>query len=85
MIQESLTNIIRHAQATRVTISLDINSDTNTLKLYVSDNGQGCDLNRVTGFGLQGMAERVKLLGGEFELQSRPDKGMQIQALIPII
>jgi len=85
VIQESLTNIIRHAQATRVTINLDINPDTNTLKLYVSDNGQGCDLNRVTGFGLQGMAERVKLLGGEFELQSYPDKGMQIQALMPIL
>ncbi len=85
VIQESLTNIIRHAQATHVTISLSIKPDTNTLKLEVSDNGQGCDLNRATGFGLQGMAERVKLLGGKFELQSHLGKGMQIQAWIPII
>ncbi|NOQ13377.1 MAG: histidine kinase [Methyloprofundus sp.] len=85
VIQESLTNIIRHANATRVTISLSINPDSNTLDLWVNDNGQGCDLNSVSaGFGLQGMAERVKLLGGTFELQSQPAKGMQIKAQIPI-
>lgn len=85
VIQESLTNIIRHAQAARVSISLSINADSNTLDLLVNDNGQGCDLNTVSaGFGLQGMAERVKLLGGSFELQSQADKGMQIKAQIPL-
>ena len=85
VIQESLTNIIRHAQATRVSISLSIKVGSNTLDLLVKDNGQGCDLSTVsTGFGLQGMAERVKLLGGSFELQSQVDKGMQIKAQIPL-
>ena len=85
VIQESLTNIIRHANATYVSISLSINHGSNVLTVVVSDNGQGCDLNIVsTGFGLQGMVERVKLLGGELELQSQTGKGMQIKAQIPI-
>ncbi len=85
VIQESLTNIIRHANANQVTISLHIKSESNTLELLIKDNGQGCDLNNISaGFGLQGMKERVKLLGGEFKLQSQVDKGMQIQAIIPL-
>ena len=86
VIQESLTNVIRHANATRVSIKLSIVAGANTLELWVSDNGQGCELDKVSaGFGLQGMAERVKLLGGEFELQSSPGKGMQIKAQIPVL
>ena len=85
VIQESLTNIIRHANATNVTISLSINPESNTLDLLVNDNGQGCNLNIVSaGFGLQGMAERVKLLGGTFKLQSQLGKGMQIKAQISL-
>ncbi len=86
VIQESLTNIIRHANATSVSISLVLRVESNTLDLLIVDNGQGCDLNTVSaGFGLQGMAERVKLLGGEFQLESQTGKGMQIKARVPII
>ena len=86
VIQESLTNIIRHAKATQVIIRLSINPESNTLDIFVNDNGQGCDLSSVsTGFGLQGMAERVKLLGGSFKLRSQPGKGMEIKAQVPII
>ncbi|MCK5667216.1 MAG: sensor histidine kinase [Thiotrichaceae bacterium] len=86
VIQESLTNIIRHAKATQVIIRLSINPESNTLDIFVNDNGQGCDLNSVsTGFGLQGMAERVKLLGGSFKLHSQPGKGMEIKAQVPIV
>jgi len=85
VIQESLTNIMRHACASQVTINLHINNETQTFDLLISDNGQGCDLNKVSsGFGLQGMAERIKLLGGAFELQSQPNQGMQIKAKIPL-
>jgi len=85
VIQESLTNIIRHANASQVTISLTISSDNQTLNLLVSDNGQGCDLQAIpSGFGLQGMAERIKLLGGGFKLQSQPNEGLHITAQIPI-
>lgn len=85
VIQESLTNIIRHANASHATISLKIQHDSETLALLVSDNGQGCDLNKIpAGFGLQGIAERIKLLGGEFKIQSQPGKGLQIEATIPL-
>lgn len=86
VIQESVTNIIRHADATHVTISLKINPAFNTLHLLIEDDGKGCDLTvNNSGFGLQGMAERIKLLGGNFKMQSQLDKGMLITAQIPIL
>jgi two-component system sensor histidine kinase UhpB len=85
VIQESMTNIIRHAQASHVTISLNLEADSDSLCLRISDDGKGCDLEHVSsGFGLLGMEERIKLLGGSFELQSRINQGMQINALIPL-
>lgn len=85
VIQESLTNIIRHADARQVSISLQIKESPSILELIVDDNGQGLDLmTPFTGFGLQGMTERVKLLGGTFELHSQPQQGMQIMAKIPL-
>ena len=85
VIQESLTNIIRHANARHVTISLEIKVEPDVLYLSISDDGQGCDLERVSsGFGLRGMEERVNLLGGVFKLQSKENKGMQITATIPL-
>lgn len=85
VIQESLTNIIRHAQASQVNINLQISSDPDRLVLSVTDNGLGCDLDKLaSGFGLLGMEERIKLLGGDFEIQSQINKGLQIKAEIPL-
>lgn len=85
VIQESLTNIIRHANASHVTISLVIKTPPKTLHLLITDDGLGCNLNESkSGFGLLGMEERIQLLGGSFELQSQPNKGMQIKAKIPL-
>ncbi len=86
VIQECLTNIIRHAQASEVVISLDVAQDANTLHLQVADNGQGCCLETMaTGFGLLGIKERIKSLAGEFDLQSQPGQGMKINAYIPMV
>ncbi len=86
VIQECLTNIIRHAHASHVNINLDIgNQQINRLHLQVEDDGQGCDIDSVSsGFGLLGMQERIKSLDGSFELHSRPGAGMKIIAIIPI-
>ncbi|NOR72176.1 MAG: histidine kinase [Methylomarinum sp.] len=85
VIQESLTNIIRHAQASQVNISLQISSNPGRLVLSVTDDGQGCDLDQLaSGFGLLGMEERIKLLGGDFKIQSQVNKGLQIKAQIPL-
>lgn len=81
VVQECLTNTVRHAKASHVNIKLAI--DRFGLQLTVSDNGQGCINNEKTGFGLLGMQERINSLGGEFLLQSRPQQGMTILASIP--
>lgn len=85
VIQESLTNIIRHAEASQVRISLQIKPDPDTLLLSISDDGQGCDLDQLnSGFGLRGMEERIKLLGGHFKIHSEANKGMKITAQVPL-
>jgi two-component system sensor histidine kinase UhpB len=88
VVQECLTNIVRHAQATHAAISLKIEHQDDTkemLRLQVSDDGQGCDVDKMkTGFGLLGMRERIDSLGGEFNIQTQPKQGMSIIATIPL-
>ncbi|MCF7969711.1 MAG: histidine kinase [Methylococcaceae bacterium] len=85
VIQECLTNIVRHAQASQAAIDLKITPNANILLLQVTDNGQGCCLDKMTtGFGLLGIKERIKSLAGDFDLQSLPGKGMKISASIPV-
>ncbi|MGZ8137407.1 MAG: ATP-binding protein [Methylococcaceae bacterium] len=88
VVQECLTNIVRHAQATQATIKLDIEHHSNTgraLRLQVTDDGQGCAAGQIkSGFGLLGVRERINSLGGELFIQTRPQQGMRITASIPL-
>ena len=86
VIQESLTNVIRHSKAQHVTIDLElVDSPQARLQLKIQDDGQGCDLNKISrGFGLLGMKERIKSLNGEISCRSQPGKGMSISAWIPL-
>ena len=85
VIQESLTNIIRHAGANHVTINIKIKSNPDALDLSIIDDGQGCNLDKITsGFGLLGMEERINLLGGSFKIQSQVNQGTQINAQLPL-
>jgi two-component system sensor histidine kinase UhpB len=85
VIQESLTNIIRHANANHVTINIKIKSNPDALDLSIIDDGQGCNLDKITsGFGLLGMKERINLLGGSFKIQSQVNQGTQINAHLPL-
>ncbi|MCX7102675.1 MAG: histidine kinase [Methylobacter sp.] len=87
VIQECLTNTVRHAQASKATISLKIDHlETRTyLRLKVTDNGQGCANDKVkTGFGLLGIKERINSLGGEFGIESQHQSGMTVFAIIPL-
>ncbi len=82
IIQESITNIQKHAQANRVTIESRI-VDRGTI-LEICDNGNGFDLHRPhAGFGLRNMKERVQCLGGEFNLDSNIGQGTQIKIFVP--
>lgn len=87
VIQECITNIVRHADAKLATIELTITGKPSTkqLQLKVRDDGKGCALDQLkSGFGLQGMRERIKSLGGDLQIQSSPARGMTVTAVIPL-
>lgn len=93
LIQESLTNIIKHAQASEVRIEINGGGDGRELELIVRDNGRGFDCAALSGVktvsqsgssGMLGMRERVQLLGGSFSIDSAPQRGTRITATLPV-
>lgn len=85
MVQESLTNVARHAEASETMVSLH-RDGSGTLTLSVSDNGKGVsDEDRPArgSFGLMGMRERAAMLGGELRVHSRSGAGTLIEIVIP--
>jgi two-component system sensor histidine kinase UhpB len=85
VVQECLTNIVRHAQADAATIMLNIEQSTNTLQVEIRDAGKGATLAEIkSGFGLSGMRERINSLGGSLSIQTQPQQGMCISATIPL-
>jgi len=83
--QETLTNIIRHARATRVEIELA--QDRRNLVLIVRDNGRGIsekDVIHNRSIGLIGMRERAAQLGGEVTFLGRPDRGTTVTMRVPL-
>lgn len=86
IITECITNTLRHAEATE--ISLSLKKINNYVTLQYSDNGKGFDINEMnmetTGMGLSNMRNRIKTLGGKIEIHSQPGYGILIQSEIPI-
>jgi two-component system sensor histidine kinase UhpB len=87
--QECLTNVAKHAQATRVAILLSRvaggEQDGEEVRFSFEDNGRGFDPGlRRQGLGLVGLRERVEALGGNFDLQSAPGQGARVRASIPV-
>ncbi len=87
-VQESLTNVARHAQASRIWVTL--NCDEETVSVTVEDNGQGVDqqamqeiLRMSKGMGLLGMRERMEFLDGSLEIETARGEGMRLVATIP--
>ena len=83
--QETLTNIIRHAQASRVDVHLQ--QEENTLVLEVKDNGRGiseAELNDTRSIGVLGMRERAALLQGEFNITGVAGQGTTVTVRIPL-
>lgn len=83
VIQESITNIIRHAGATRAQVQVGIRDAR--LHISVTDNGRGSatDSGAKGGYGMAGMSERVRLLGGSLTTRSLPGAGFAVEATIP--
>jgi len=88
IVQEALNNISKHAEATHVEISFE--QRDSMIYASIIDNGKGFNLERVLhpesperGFGIIGMQERISLLGGKIDIQSRPGFGTQIHIEVP--
>jgi len=88
IVQECVNNIIKHSQATQA--SLRISRDAREVSLLIEDDGQGFSLDAAVenghrgGFGLIGMAERVRILNGTHEIDSGPQAGTRIHIRIPV-
>jgi signal transduction histidine kinase len=85
ILQESLNNITRHANATEVHIELHLHDDV--LSMAIHDNGVGLrpgSRNRPGSFGLVGIEERVNILGGKFSVSSTPGAGTTLLVKVPV-
>jgi two-component system NarL family sensor kinase len=84
IVQEALTNIVRHADAHNLTLDLTITPEQ--IALTIEDDGRGFDPAEVPNghYGIIGMNERIKLLGGEMTLCSTPSDGTRLDIVIPL-
>jgi signal transduction histidine kinase len=83
--QEALTNIQKHAHATKILLRL--RTEARQVELTVLDNGQGRASQTdspSTGFGLLGMRERVELLGGRMRASAEPGQGWRVEVILPL-
>jgi two-component system sensor histidine kinase UhpB len=80
VMQEGITNVLRHAQATEMRLKATV--PDNKVVVEISDNGVGMPANVVMGRGLTGMRERVRALGGTFEL-TRGDGQTRVRCILP--
>ena len=85
IVQEAVTNALRHAQATTIAIALE-RPQSGEVQLSIKDDGVGMNVSEVDQtrhFGLLGMRERVQALQGRFEVESAPDRGARITVVLP--
>ncbi|MEY2584842.1 MAG: hypothetical protein QOD80_868 [Verrucomicrobiota bacterium] len=89
IVQEAITNVLRHARASFIKVQL--RTEAGRLRIKVTDDGAGFDVveanqraHQHAGFGLMGMKERAALVGGEVEVTSAPDTGTSVQISLPL-
>ncbi len=85
VVQESLSNVVRHSKARHCRVSLHTNNDV--LVAVVEDDGEGFDASKLTGsydhFGVSGMRERIRVLGGAMTIKSKPGAGTRVSVEVP--
>jgi signal transduction histidine kinase len=83
VLQEALTNIARHAEASHVRVCMSTTEEE--LLLTVLDNGKGLHINgKRTSLGLVGMRERARQLGGSVSVANGPDRGVLVEMRVPL-
>jgi signal transduction histidine kinase len=88
ILQEALTNIRKHANASQVRINFAVIDSS--ICVAVQDNGRGIDLEQVdvtaaNRYGLKMMRERAESVGGKIQIHSQPDQGTEISVCVPIL
>ncbi|MCM3662916.1 sensor histidine kinase [Mesobacillus subterraneus] len=83
IVQEALSNILRHADATKVKLLLA--EESGYIQLYIGDNGKGFDIHeeRMASYGLKTMRERCEQIGGTYNIRSKTQEGTYIDIRIP--
>jgi signal transduction histidine kinase len=86
--QEALTNVVKHSQAKNAQVVLTYGDKS--VQIRVTDDGRGFDMEAAgsgkrVSWGLKGMEERTSLLGGKFEVHSRPGQGTTVEVSIPYL
>lgn len=89
VVQECLTNVVRHAQATRAEVNVSrgtAGDSADAIVVTVSDDGRGLDQqeSEASRFGLMGMRERVQAFGGSLEISGEEGRGVRVRAVIPL-
>ncbi|HEU4683390.1 MAG TPA: histidine kinase [Nitrospira sp.] len=89
IVQEALSNVVQHAKADRVSVRLDIDFDK--LTVTITDDGVGFDMEKILRnpekwdhFGIRGIQERAKLVGGEARIHSKKGRGTTIVVEVPL-
>jgi signal transduction histidine kinase len=84
LVQEALTNVARHAQASEIDIDIALDPGGGHLQVQISDNGRGMvPLVTSKGLGLVGMRERIAALGGSIEA-GNASRGFRVRAILPV-
>jgi two-component system, NarL family, sensor histidine kinase LiaS len=85
IVQEALSNILRHADATKVKLLLT--EESGYIQLYIGDNGKGFDIHeeRMASYGLKTMRERCEQIGGTYNIRSKTQEGTYIEIRIPAL
>ena len=87
IVQECLSNAMRHGRPSAVTVALSRRcagrDGEDELTIVVADDGQGMAAPAGIGYGLRGMSERVKALGGDLTISSTPGQGLTVTATLP--
>src|SRR4029079_2471885 len=84
--QEALNNLTKHSQAEQAVVTVE--RDVRTVHMRITDDGVGFDTVRAMtkgGLGLTSIAERVRMLGGQLNIQSAPGKGTQLTIELPVV
>ncbi|MCW2953981.1 MAG: sensor histidine kinase [Conexibacter sp.] len=82
IVQEALTNVVRHADASSAHVRVRASPDT--LDIEITDDGRGAGSGVHAGFGLRGMAERAAALGGRLNVGPREEGGWRVHAMLPL-